>query len=296
MEGSLVICLHPSFTDLDKMIIPDDEFPLRYGDVYIICRMYADMWALCARLRLSETITPIECSDMVEDGFENIKFIPLCALTLAANFGAFERRCANYRRKHPQSTVFPSGGLFIKPPERTHSLVASQEFHKYKADGQFHIPRLVFDLCREQSEVASGTAYTPLDTTVQGMRLHLVHNAKPAEGRNTLRRVWRKLVSCEGGASNEWEEAKNACLPPDLSLDKEVAYAPEELSSLQKEIDTEKQNVLKNQSPVRKRRSIREFLFGSRKPKEEILSDPTSLLEEVEESDDEIGQIIDNGY
>lgn len=297
-EGSLVIGLHPCFTDLNKMVIPDDEFPLRYGDVYIICRMYADMWALCARLRLSEVITAIECSDVVDDGFENIKFLPLCAITLAANFGVFDRRYTNYRRKHPQSAVFPSGGLIIKPPERTHSLAASQEFNKNKADSHFPVPRLVFDLCSEHSEVASSRAYTPFDLNVERVRLNLVDQAEPVEGRNTLSKMWRKFISYEARLE-EQPLPKNTCLPrsPELSFDKELGYVQEELSSYQKGMDKEKRKVLEPpQRPVKKCRSIRKFLLGSWKPKQEIPSDSTSPLEEAEESDNEIGQIIDNGY
>ncbi|KAL1965922.1 hypothetical protein VTN77DRAFT_5055 [Rasamsonia byssochlamydoides] len=280
-EGSLVICLQSDYTDLNRDPIPKDEFELVYGDVYVVCRLYADMWALCARLSLDSPVTALSIhkeTGIPARGFENIKFLPLCAVTLAANFSAFDKRCASYRKRHPNSGIFPSGGLRITPPERSHSLAASREIFQ-KARPEIQLPSVVFDVCNV-SEVKSGTAWTALDQTSLNAA-----DGKQLEGRRTLKKMWCKFRSSDLNRAMD-PLPENLCLRQSRtpSLDKEICSIQQELTALQKELDATKQVTLTEQrgGHVKQRRSIRDFFFRSARPKQEIPSGSASSLEEKE--------------
>ncbi|EAW10255.1 uncharacterized protein ACLA_047240 [Aspergillus clavatus NRRL 1] len=83
-EGSLVISLDPSYTVHERHERQPDEFEISNGDVYVICRLYADLWALCVRASLA----PLSESNPDDESVSRrLAFIPLCAVTLAANYG-----------------------------------------------------------------------------------------------------------------------------------------------------------------------------------------------------------------
>lgn len=291
-EGSLVICLQSGYTDLNRDPIPKDEFELVYGDVYIVCRLYADMWALCARLSLDSPVTASSIhreTGVITRGFENIKFLPLCAVTLAANFSAFDRRCASYRKRHPNSSIFPSGGFRITPPERSHSLAASKEIFQ-RLRPEIQLPSVVFEVCNGFSELNSGTAWTPLDHHIPKNTLNATDSGKQPEGRRTLKKMWSRLRSSDLNRASESgrdSSPANFCLQrsPTPSLGKEISSLQKELSALQKELDASGRATLTEQrGHVKQRRSIRDFFFRSdRRPKREIPSGSGSSLEEKEE-------------
>lgn len=279
-EGSLVISVHPSFTDLNQDVVQEDEFQLRHGEVFVVCRLYADMWALCARLRLSEAISPAGCVNIVKDGLENIKFLPLCAVTLAANFGAFERRWVTYRKRYPQSKFFPGGGFCITPPKRSHSLEASRQLRQPSGEHVLSVPRLVFDVCKVHNGVPAGIAYAPYDSIDTLPTPPSVPDSRSTWGGKTLKRFWKKLVSNE-------PSTLRGCLPrsPEDSALQEISYMQTELSLYQQELDMEKKQSLKKprelKSGVKPRRSIRNLFFGSTQKKEVTLCSDTLTEESV---------------
>ncbi|CRG88034.1 hypothetical protein PISL3812_05059 [Talaromyces islandicus] len=258
-EGSLVIGIHPSFVDLNQQLIQEDEFELRYGEVYIICRMFADKWALCARLRMSDTIMPVKNSDLVDHGFENIKFLPLCAVTLAANFASFDRRWSEYRMRCPYSSTFPSGGLRVTPPLRCDSLLASIEVAACNF-GSLHVPWIVFHLCKPRIPLPPKTEYVPYHPPKGGIG-RLIDNT--INGRNTLGRMWRTIVPCE--ASQSRSPSDN----PEIYLEKELDLLEDDISSVYEPDPTHEEQLssFNIRSPMKKRKSIRQLFFGSRRYK-----------------------------
>ncbi|XHG00768.1 hypothetical protein AWENTII_004189 [Aspergillus wentii] len=105
-EGSLVVCIDPLYTHLDRKERHPDEFEFATGDFYIVCRLYADLWALCAKVSLA----PHSEShyDGVSDNFDtHFAFLPLCTLTLAANLSAFMKRCSGYTKSFQQDIRYP---------------------------------------------------------------------------------------------------------------------------------------------------------------------------------------------
>jgi hypothetical protein len=293
-EGSLVICLQSGYTDLERDPIPKDEFELVYGDVYVVCRLYADMWALCTRLSLDSPVMASSIhkeTGIVVTGFENIKFLPLCAVTLAANFSVFERRCASYRNIYPNSGISPSGGFRVTPPERSHSLAASKEIFQ-KPHPEIHLPRLVFEICNGFSEVKEETTWTPFD---QKSPLAITGSGKQVEGRRTLRKMWCKLRSSDPSQATESgrdTSPVNLCRPrsqtqSNPSLDKEICSMQDDLSAFQKELDLAKQVTLAERrgGHVKQRRSIRDFFLRfERRPKE--IRSGSSSFEEKEEKEE----------
>lgn len=164
-EGSLVICLDPKYTGDYNFQDRPHQFELVHGDVYVVCRMYGDLWALCAKVTLD---SPVELSGKIRNtpkGFQSLGFLPLCAVTLAANFSSFMRRCAEYDKSSlggPQTPgnsaeddnkssrggpQTPGNGLAVTPPYRTHSIPASRDiFGRYHPE-QLELPGVVFELC-----------------------------------------------------------------------------------------------------------------------------------------------------
>lgn len=282
-EGSLVIGIHPSFVDLNQKLIQEDEFELRYGEVYVICQMFADKWALCARLRMSDSIVPVKDSDQVERGFKNIKFLPLCAVTLAANFASFDRRWLEYRLRYPYSSRFPSGGLRVTPPIRCESALASFEIAAKKS-GSLHVPNVVFHLCKTRFSLPADTEYIPLQLNTEDIPLHqpkssigrLIENT--VNGRNTLGRMWRSIVPCEV------PESQSASGDPEVSLEKELGLEDESSSNSQccpDPAQKEQSMEFNLRSPVKKRKSIRQLFFGSKRYKQ------LKVTEEEEKSHNE---------
>ncbi|PGH33056.1 hypothetical protein GX50_04130 [[Emmonsia] crescens] len=120
--GSRVICVCDTVVDSAY----NDVFPMRLGDAYTVLKMYGDFWASCLRLTLENqtwsayplyqrnrdrTKATFICPD------QNVGFLPLCALTLDANFG-------DYLARHPKSggpCYSPATGQQVVPPTRSFS-------------------------------------------------------------------------------------------------------------------------------------------------------------------------------
>ncbi|OJD25652.1 hypothetical protein ACJ73_02974 [Blastomyces percursus] len=120
--GSRVICVCDTVADWEYR----DVFPMRLGDAYIVLKMYGDFWASCLKLTLNDqtwSAYPIyeRHRDRTKSTYicpdENVQFLPLCALTLDANFG-------DYLARHPRNggpCYSPATGQQVVPPERTFS-------------------------------------------------------------------------------------------------------------------------------------------------------------------------------
>ncbi|EEH18041.1 hypothetical protein PABG_00604 [Paracoccidioides brasiliensis Pb03] len=124
LTGSRVICVGDTLVDMADL----DNFPIRLGDAYIVLRIYSDFWASCLKLTLeNQTWASYPRYDRHMDRREsvfastedNIGFLPLCALTLDANFG-------DYLARHPRTTRgsgdLPATGQKVVAPKRTVSL------------------------------------------------------------------------------------------------------------------------------------------------------------------------------
>ncbi|OAX80317.1 hypothetical protein ACJ72_05352 [Emergomyces africanus] len=120
--GSRVICVCDTVTGWTYR----DVFPMRLGDAYIVLKMYGDFWASCLKLTLdNQTWSSYPIYETGRDRAKstyispeyNVKFLPLCALTLDANFG-------DYLARHPRSggsCYSPATGQLVVPPTRSYS-------------------------------------------------------------------------------------------------------------------------------------------------------------------------------
>lgn len=157
-EGSLVIAI-PEYYTHTHTESRKDEIPPIFGEVFVVLRMYADMWALCGRLSFHSPITTDETGAVIR-GWDNIGFLPLCAVTLAANFASFEQRRGNALKDGNQS--FAGGGLQLSPPERSHSAEAGKEIFGGQQGITLRLPSMVGLLCSGFSEMSNGQ-YVPLN-------------------------------------------------------------------------------------------------------------------------------------
>jgi hypothetical protein len=160
-QGSIAVCLGPAYTELvhEK---PEDEFELIYGDVYVVLRMYADRWAFCARVSFKDPVQTLEVGRATSDGasptaFSNLGFLPLCSVTLAANFSAFHKRRVGQGERYLESSACPSDGLRVTPPKRASSLVDSKERIFGRSSPGFLLPFSVFEICNSFHEVSDGS-------------------------------------------------------------------------------------------------------------------------------------------
>lgn len=155
-EGSIVIGIDPSYTQRQGGIQHFDEFIPENGDVYVVCRIYADLWALCLRV----SIQPMASSAM------NLAFLPLCAVTLAANFSAFLNRCNEYPNL-PDECLYPGNGQPVVPPPRSHSFLASTHvLHRERCFIQ--LPPMAYQAYNNFSFLENpGVEFVPLDSTLE---------------------------------------------------------------------------------------------------------------------------------
>lgn len=158
-EGSLVIGVGPEYTLLQSYERRTDEFVVSGGDVYVVCSLYADLWALCAKV--SSNPSP-EGNDATR-----LAFLPLCVVTLAPNYSAFIQRsinCAQY--SGPYGERYPGNGLPVMPPQRSHSLTASNQiFHG--PDSQISLPLTVRGMFRSLALKHTDDDFVPLDSTLE---------------------------------------------------------------------------------------------------------------------------------
>lgn len=215
-EGSLVVCIPPSFVNLSQQLIAPDEFELRLGEIFVVCRMFADMWALCARVRNSECVAELDQDELQKS--PNLKFLPLCAVTLASNFSAFTRRCALYRQQHPYSVLFPTGGHLITPPDRLESLEASREYFSRIDGSPIPLPAMVYSICKAPTRLSPGIDYVPLEEYSEAEET-TQHEADTTNNQGTLRRFWKKLAAKNADSSAEQQptavQQHNIGLSPD---------------------------------------------------------------------------------
>lgn len=181
-EGSLVISIPGRFVDWPQRVLAPDEFELRGGEVFVVCLMCADMWALCVRLRLSEPVAMLKGTALQSS--QNLKFLPLCSVTLAANYNAFCRRDEIYERS-PLTCTFPSGGHYIRPPERQESIEASRRIFHGPVKKLPALPNLVYSICNAPRQLPVGMEFEPFENT---------------SGKNTLRRIMGKFASQRTGS------------------------------------------------------------------------------------------------
>jgi hypothetical protein len=157
-EGSLVIGLDPEYTSLSNHERRSDEFEVSSGDVYVVCSMYADLWALC--VKVSFHIPP------TDDASRRLAFLPLCSITLAPNYSAFTQRCNQCTRNGLHEQKYPGNGLSVNPPQRSHSLNASKQiFHGVHA--QSLLPLIAEDVLQSLSLKHTSHDYVPLDSTLK---------------------------------------------------------------------------------------------------------------------------------
>lgn len=195
-EGSLVIGLDPSYTLIGHEQPRPDEFQIVNGDVYIICLLYADLWALCAKASFSAL--PDKYADSAAASTLSLAFgfIPLCAVTLAANFSAFvgrSARCSNFPSSEPR---YPGNGLPVLPPVRSHSLNGSKQL--FQGDKlQFPLPTTALTTLKS-STLEDDADFVPLDSTLEQIFSKLVHHRGRSGGlrnRVTLPNVWSNIKS-----------------------------------------------------------------------------------------------------
>lgn len=210
-EGSLVISIPQNFVDLKQQYLVPDEFELRSGEVFVVCCMFSDMWALCARLRMSESVATL--NEIDPQTSPNIKFLPLCSVTLAANYAAFDRRCTAYQQRNPFSNVFPSGGRRIQPPERGESLLASRALGQGIGAGILPLPRVVYEICKAPTRLPSSIEYIPLEIPTGNSQDVPIPPKKVSNTKSqaTLSRLWKKKH-----AINDTDPAAVDKCPPDF--------------------------------------------------------------------------------
>ncbi|KAL4787372.1 hypothetical protein BJX76DRAFT_354317 [Aspergillus varians] len=158
-EGSLVIGLGPEYTLLTSYERKMDEFKVSGGDFYVVCSLYADLWALCAKV--SSNPSP-EGNDPMRAAF-----LPLCGITLAPNYSAFVQRsirCLRYSGSHEGR--YPGNGLPVMPPRRSHSLTASKQIFR-GFDCRISLPLAVQDVFQRLVLKHTDDDFVPLDSTLE---------------------------------------------------------------------------------------------------------------------------------
>ncbi|KAI2897428.1 hypothetical protein CBS76997_3460 [Aspergillus niger] len=96
-----------------------------------------------------------------------LAFLPLCAVTLAANFSAFNQRCITYARDKSEEPRYPGNGLPVMPPPRTSSLSDGKQISR---GNRRHIafPEVVYDAFDRISE-CSDVDFVPADSSLENV-------------------------------------------------------------------------------------------------------------------------------
>ncbi|EEP77914.1 predicted protein [Uncinocarpus reesii 1704] len=134
-SGSRVICICDTLLDDDEKE-KDDYSHLQFGDVYLVLRLYLDLWASCIKLDtatpvyptapINHLMSPVYSTTTWPTSNEAIKFLPLCSVTIEANF-------SKYIRHHPihgdglVAVSNPATGQLVIPPKRRESLEAAAD-------------------------------------------------------------------------------------------------------------------------------------------------------------------------
>ncbi|KAL4979714.1 hypothetical protein BDW66DRAFT_157163 [Aspergillus desertorum] len=158
-EGSLVISIDPECTVFDNHQRRLDEFEIAEGNLYVVCSLYADLWALCAKVSFG----PLHSSDNPT----RLAFLPLCAITLAPNYNAFVQRSTQSIQYFGScEEKYPGNGLAVIPPRRSHSLTASKQIFP-SLDGPMTLSLAVRNVLRVLALTHTDKDFVPLDSTLE---------------------------------------------------------------------------------------------------------------------------------
>ncbi|KAL2857170.1 hypothetical protein BJY01DRAFT_159351 [Aspergillus pseudoustus] len=197
-EGSLVIGIGPDYTSLCNHERRSDEFEVASGDIYVVCSLYADLWALCAKVSFH--------LPLVGDGLRRLAFLPLCSVTLATNYSAFVQRCIRCSRDGLPGRKYPGNGLPVNPPRRSHSLTASKQIFE-SGSNQSSIPSSAQDLFRSLALRHTDDDFIPLDSTLEPILSPLT-----SRRRRLLRRIGAdKTLSKAHKSGRQLMRRKHSC-------------------------------------------------------------------------------------
>lgn len=199
-EGSLVVGIDPSYTYIPPQRRRPDEFKLGSGDLYVVCRLYADLWALCVRVSLQSLTSP----DLPAISTTmNLAVLPLCAVTLAANFGSFSDRCNRQVVDLQDEVLYSGNGLCVVPPVRSHSLNVCSEIIQ-RDQCPIRLPTMAHEVWDNFTSLNSpGVDYVPLDSTLDqlfskvGTKSARIHNIRKSM---SLRRLWNSTKSSDSSS------------------------------------------------------------------------------------------------
>ncbi|KAL2815578.1 hypothetical protein BDW59DRAFT_166727 [Aspergillus cavernicola] len=223
--GSLVIGIGPEYTLLDGHERRPDEFGVAAGDVYVVCSLYADLWALCAKVSFnssSEGVDPMR-----------LAFLPLCAVTLAPNYSAFiQRSITCIYSPASNGHNIPGNGLPVLPPRRSHSLIASKQIFR-NLDIQVSIPLVVQNVFQSISVKHTDNDFVPLDS-----RLEPLFASLTSRRQRLLRRIGsgKSLSKFRDSGKQQTRRKYDYDSTPSLkSLCRKVVYKSDGRQKLRKE-------------------------------------------------------------
>lgn len=128
-EGSRVICVGDTVLN-NEDVTHGDTFDLVPGQLFLVLRMYSDLWASCIKIDLDNPVLPTSpkrghwprsAKTTWPVSYDKIKFLPLCSVTLDANYGPYVSRY-----KKITGTQGPASGRLVKAPRRKESLAISE--------------------------------------------------------------------------------------------------------------------------------------------------------------------------
>lgn len=185
-EGSLVVGIQPLYVGGMSGHNDESEFELRLGRVYVILAMYADLWALCVDVSF----------DMVADNIKNchktfnIGFLPLCAVTLPCNLGAFFARCGGpFSSELEIEPAHPWNGQVVVPPKRSYSLTAAAEIRQ--PGYQLLLQPLTQEILKNISLLSGAEdSAVPLDAPVKDLIARLSNGTKGPSWLQKILKRW----------------------------------------------------------------------------------------------------------
>ncbi|EAS30036.3 uncharacterized protein CIMG_08782 [Coccidioides immitis RS] len=133
-SGCRVICIGDTVPCKDDES-REDSFKIAFGDVYLVLRLYPDLWASCIRIDTSTPVYPFTPRSGFKPRYATttwptstnaIKFLPLCCVTIEANFSKYIR-CHPMYGNGSQAITNPSTGQVVIPPKRKESLAAGND-------------------------------------------------------------------------------------------------------------------------------------------------------------------------
>ena len=236
-EGSLVICVDPAYTLSDHDKPRSDEFDLVSGHIFVVCRLYTDLWALCASVSPSQPETV--SGETISTEPMRLAFLPLCAVTLAANFSAFNQRCINYAHDKSDEPRFPGNGLPVMPPPRTSSLSDGKQISR---GNRRHIafPEVVYDTFNRVPIERREPDSVPADSSLENVLSNLTDRGSRRLQRLGNRMSIRKL----------WSESKRPALgntENQLSPSSGYLGGPTELGAIQHHSGLHRRGSLRSQ-------------------------------------------------